>query len=67
MCQEFTDYFLCNILQKSECDQLLEAAEKGDAATVERLINIRYIDVNTTEDVVSTLATYECTYKDNQL
>ena len=41
------------LLQKSECDQLLTAAEAGDVVTVERLIHTRYIDVNTT-DWVST-------------
>jgi len=30
-------------------------AMEGDVATVERLINTRYIDVNTTDSVVSTL------------
>ena len=41
-------------IQQSECDQLVMAAMDGDVATVERLINTRYIDVNTT-DWVSTL------------
>ncbi|XP_065903310.1 uncharacterized protein [Dysidea avara] len=34
---------------KSECNQLLEAAKTDDVITVERLINTRYIDVNTTD------------------
>ena len=42
-------------IQQSECDQLVMAAERGDVATVETLINTRYIDVNTTDSVVRTL------------
>ena len=42
------------LLQTSECDQLLTAAEAGDVVTVERLIHARYIDVNTTGGWVST-------------
>ena len=42
-------------IQQSECDQLVMVAMEGDVATVERLINTRYIDVNTTDSVVSTL------------
>ena len=38
-------------IQQSECDQLLLAAIEGNVATVERLINTRYIDVNTTGEV----------------
>ena len=38
-------------IQQLECDQLVIAAIKGDVATVERLINTRYIDVNTTGQV----------------
>ena len=49
------DSFNVTILpQWSECHQLQTAAIRGDVVTVERLINTRYIDVNTT-DVVSTL------------
>ena len=32
---------------------LLSAAETGDVVTVERLLNTRYIDVDTTDPVVS--------------
>ena len=38
-------------IQQSECNQLVMAAGRGDVATVERLINTRYIDVNTTGQV----------------
>jgi len=41
--------------QKSDCKQLLEAARDGDGVTVERLINTRYIDVNTSDILVCTL------------
>ena len=46
-----TLYDSCNVTilpQWSECHQLLMAARTGDVVTVERLINTRYIDVNTT-------------------
>ena len=36
--------------QELECDQLFEATETDDVVTVERLIKVRYIDVNTTDD-----------------
>jgi len=36
--------------QELECDQLFEAAETDDVVIVERLIKVRYIDVNTTDD-----------------
>jgi len=38
-------------MQQSECDELLKAAGDGDVSAVERLINTRYIDVNTTDGV----------------
>ena len=45
------------LLQKSERYQLQKAAKGGDVVTLEKLINTRYIDVNTT-DPVSTLYGY---------
>ena len=44
-------FFIMITPQKSECNQLLEAAKTDDVITVERLINTRYIDVNTTDGV----------------
>ena len=41
-------------IQQSECDQLVMAAFGGDVATVERLINTRYINMNAS-GLVSTL------------
>ena len=43
------------LLQRSECYQLLMAASENDVITVERFITTRYIDVNTTDKVSSTL------------
>ena len=39
------------LMQKSDCDQLLQAIWSWDVATVETLINTRYIDVNTVNEV----------------
>ena len=47
--------FILLCIQQSECDQLVMAARRGDVATVETLINTRYIDMNTTDGVVRTL------------
>ena len=41
------------LLQKEERCQLMDAARTGDITIVERLVNIRYIDVNTATTVVS--------------
>ena len=47
--------FILLRIQQSECDELVMAAGRGDVATMETLINTRYIDVNTTDSVVRTL------------
>ena len=41
-----SEYFVIMFLQQFEYDQLLSAVQKGDTTAMERLVNIRYLDVN---------------------
>ena len=39
-------------IQFKECIQLLKAAGDGDLLIVEKLVTMKYIDVNTTDEVI---------------
>ena len=42
----YTHLIIKMLLQTTECDQLYLAAKNGDVATIETLINKKYIDIN---------------------